>query len=199
MQRYVAEREEWKTRGFYLEVTMDHRKVPDLLVALANAGWPVRVMRVHQADSKPEDLVPFNELTPLASGSRGGGNSAYVAAMNAQMARMGRSGDMGMGRGPMMGRSGRGPITVNPLSEQALNDHMLASVALDGVITVFKKPPEEPAPPETTAPSTTTPAAAETAAPASPASPAEGQPASDAEEQKKDGADAAPSEKPESR
>lgn len=201
MQRYVEEQPEWKTRGFYMEVVMDHRKVPDLLVALANANWPVRVLRVHQGDLKQESLVSATPETqsPLAGrggGGRGGGGVAagYAAALAAQM--RGGGGGMNMStRGPT-----RGPAVTSATTEQALDDYMLATVALDGLITIFKKPPEEPIVPETTTPTTPTTAAAaapETEAPTSPEAEKD-QPAPEAVEEKKEPADAPPAEKPES-
>jgi hypothetical protein len=57
MGRYRDDKPEFKTRGFYLEVIMDHRRVPELLVALANADWPINVLYVQEADFKDEDLA----------------------------------------------------------------------------------------------------------------------------------------------
>src|SRR5262249_6987925 len=55
---YCDEKKEWKTWGFSLEVVMDHRRVPDLLVALSNAeGWPINILRVNVADASDGDLV----------------------------------------------------------------------------------------------------------------------------------------------
>src|SRR5262249_42095642 len=40
--RYCDEKKEWRTRGFSLEVIMEHRQVPALLIALSNVeGWPI--------------------------------------------------------------------------------------------------------------------------------------------------------------
>src|SRR5437588_210452 len=74
MERYRNDEPEWKTRGFPLQVVMDHRRSPDLLVALSNCEWPINVLGVHEADYKDEDLVR------VAGGSGGGGGMMQMPA-----------------------------------------------------------------------------------------------------------------------
>jgi hypothetical protein len=77
--RYVEVRNEWKSRGLYMELVVEQERVPDLLVALSNAEWPVRIARVQQADIKEEDL-----MSPDAVGSRpAGGLTAGAGGLTA--------------------------------------------------------------------------------------------------------------------
>jgi hypothetical protein len=152
-ERYCDDKtKEWKTRGFSLEVIMDHRRLADLLVALSNCeGWPVNILRVHVADLKDEDLVP-------ADGGGAGDMSPARPAMSRMM--MGAGGGhaglaAGTGAHPMAGadrrmatprmREAGGERTANtPLP---MEDPNLAKVAIVGVIYIFQKPPEPKATP----------------------------------------------------
>ena len=44
-RRYLDIEKEFKTRGFYMEVEMDHRKLPEFLVMLSNSPWPLCITR----------------------------------------------------------------------------------------------------------------------------------------------------------
>jgi translation initiation factor IF-2 len=192
MDRYCDDKKEWKTRGFSLEVIMDHRRIPDLLVALSNIeGWPVNILRVHVADYKDEDLV--------AAGVPGGDNSRMRGMMmpptpDSRGPAAGHiGGKAGMGAPPRMPMTTpRQPIPrgsedgfEGPVNTRdPLDDPNLATVAIVGVIYIFKRPPPvapaAPSPgaaPGGTAPGTTAPAA-ETpeATAADPAEPAEEMP-----------------------
>lgn len=81
-KRYVeSTREEWRTRGFYLEIKIEQTAVPEFLVALANSDWPIRVTRVHQADVREEELVAADAGMPLAGGAKAGGMAGGMAGM----------------------------------------------------------------------------------------------------------------------
>ncbi|MCY2968150.1 MAG: hypothetical protein NT069_31725, partial [Planctomycetota bacterium] len=56
-QRYIDNKDEWKTRGFYLEMKINQSRVPELLVELSNCAWPIRITRVHIADVREEELI----------------------------------------------------------------------------------------------------------------------------------------------
>ncbi|MCZ6640057.1 MAG: hypothetical protein O7F71_00650, partial [Gammaproteobacteria bacterium] len=70
--RYVDKGElPYRTRGFYLKVTMDHRRVPDVLVELLKSRWHIEIGRVHQGP-------PNQKGGPLSigGGSSGSANNA---------------------------------------------------------------------------------------------------------------------------
>lgn len=139
--RYVQQNDKWKTRGFYMKLAIDHRRLPDLLAALANQNWPIRVTRVHQIDLHPEDLA-------AAGGSGDGGPGIKGPAGGAQLA----GGLLGAQGGlPPGGFDAPPGGAANDASSGAVNaamaDPQLAVVSLDGLITIFKPPPStEPAP-----------------------------------------------------
>lgn len=174
MLRYVQDKTEWRTRGFYIEVVMDHRRLPDFLVALANADWPIRVTRVHQVDMKDEELVSDPSAMAGRTGPMDGGlsgNRAMTGMAGGGGGRrpggglsrglnpddedspggLGQPGGMKGGGGRSRNRPTRTPgalgVGIGQSSVSALDDHMLATVAIDGLITIFKKPPEPEQPP----------------------------------------------------
>jgi len=193
MGRYREDKPEYRTRGFYLEVVMDHRRIPDLLAALVNADWPINILRVQESDFKDEDLA-----------EGGGGLSGMGGRMSSQMMPgMGGGAGMrgGLGGPPPGMRGGGGSFKAatsrlvddsndSPVNSRsamdlnnrsALDDPNLANVSIVGVIYIFKKPPEEKSgatPPASPAPSATPSAATAPVAPA-PATAAPGATADD--------------------
>ena len=181
-KRYREEKDEWKTRGFYMELVIDQSRVPDLLVTLSNAKWPINVLRVQLADYKDEAMTS----TDLASGM-----DAFRSPMPGAM----KMGSPGMSLPPAMQNLRTAGVPAprkknrdaddegdsyssNPMASrnagfsrnpQALDDPNLVNIALDGVIYVFKKPKEEPKTAPTAAPPTTTPAPTQAPVAASPA------------------------------
>jgi len=172
--RYREEKPEWKTRGFYLEVIMDHRRVPDLLVALANADWPVNVLRVQMADYQDEDLADADGGGMLGgggmmSGSGRGGAAGHGASPARPVAptRGVASGPAGHAGGtvgrptmPPMPRAGRptddgGEAASMSSNRSALDDPNLANVAIVGTIYIFNKPKPAAAAPGGAPPATT--------------------------------------------
>jgi hypothetical protein len=178
MERYRDEQKEFKTRGFSLQVVMDHRRIPDLLVALSNCeAWPINVLRVHEADYKDEDLVATDGESPMTgrmSGPssmmrRGGGMSGPAAGMlGPEMMRgIGRSGAPKAGIGLRSGDEGGD--AYGGATRSALDDPNLANVAIVGVIYIFNKPPDPPPAPASAQPGATPPVAATTPAAETPA------------------------------
>jgi hypothetical protein len=181
MERYRDEQKEFKTRGFSLQVVMDHRRIPDLLVALSNCEhWPINVLRMHEADYKDEDLVPGDGESTMGGrmppmGGYGGPRSGSSAGsgMNSEMM-------MRSMRGMMNSRAGSPAITRPPaamrgaeeggegysVARSALDDPNLANVAIVGLIYIFNKPDPPPAPAVTQPVGTTQPVAGTTSAPA---------------------------------
>ncbi|WP_397571756.1 hypothetical protein [Schlesneria sp. T3-172] len=160
IKRYVTQDESlpYKTRGFYMSVKMDHRKIPQFiseLTANEKSVWPVEILRVQMSRLHEDDAT-------YASGFSGGS-----AGM-----RMGAAGGMTggpMGGGPMgamstLGGGGddeydafintrsfgnRNPATSMQLMQKvkesqesldiALRDPYMAQVTLCGVFTMYKK------------------------------------------------------------
>jgi hypothetical protein len=152
--RYCDERKEWRTRGFSLEVIMDHRRVPDLLVALSNmTGWPTNILRVHVADSSDGDLVGTEGPAPsgdmrsmMQSGMRGAGSGAPPGPAGGHAGRGLAPSPPPMSRA-MQRRLDRdsdsGPVATSN-APSAVDDPNLARVSIVGLVYIFLKPPELP-------------------------------------------------------
>lgn len=116
-RRYVEDRDEFRTRGFYLELKIDQTRVPELLVLLSNLSWPARVTRVHVADVREEDLLPLGASggtgNAMAGGGGMGGGMGMMAggggidAMKAMSGAMSKMGGAGGGAGGGGGVSGQ--------------------------------------------------------------------------------------------
>ncbi len=131
MDRYRDDQPEFKTRGFTLQVVMDLRNVPDLLVALSNCeGWPVNILRLHEADYKDEDLVVVDA---------GGGDVAPRPIQGGI-----RPGNGGFGPPPrgVGARPGEGAENAAVSSHSPMDDPTLARVSIVGLMYIFKTPPE---------------------------------------------------------
>jgi hypothetical protein len=163
MERYIEKNEKWKTRGFYLEMVIDHTRLPDVLTSLTNSDWPVRITRVHQADIREEELVdvtggmmagggmPGSDMaaggvpgmgrgySPPGLGIGGMGSGSMTSGMSSMMRRP--MGVPGMGTGlPGMSADGMDGTMTSGL--EALKDPILVYVAISGVITLYNPPPE---------------------------------------------------------
>ncbi|MFN9370883.1 MAG: hypothetical protein ACK6D3_03260 [Planctomycetaceae bacterium] len=129
-RRYVEDRDEFRTRGFYLELKIDQTRVPELLVLLSNLSWPARVTRVHVADVREEDLLPLGSsggaAGSLAAGGgamgggmgmmSGGGGIDAMKAMSGAMAKMGGGGGGGGVSGQAAGALLGGRVPGAPAS-----------------------------------------------------------------------------------
>lgn len=150
-KRYLKETPQWKTRGFYMKLAIDHRKLPDVLSGLTNAEWPVRIVRVQQVDMHMEDLVDagggaggtgafpgaFPGGSPMPMGAAGGLPFAPAAAPAAPMGPTSFSGPLGAG-----GPTGDTGLTANTA---AMADPDLSTIAISGWITIYLPPAVDPA------------------------------------------------------
>lgn len=134
--RYLEENTKYKLRGFYMSLTMDHRHLPELLVELSNSAWPIRVMRVQQADLLMQDLAA------AVAGGPGGGALGMPAAAGGGVfgaSPMGRP--LGGAAAPMGGEAGGAGIGVSAGgSISALDDPFLVQIAVCGFFTIYKPP-----------------------------------------------------------
>ncbi|MBI5757370.1 MAG: hypothetical protein HZA46_02485 [Planctomycetales bacterium] len=135
--RYLEENSKYKIRGFYMSLTMDHRKLPDLLVELSNSPWPIRVMRVQQADMHMQDLAAADGIGGAGAGAGYSGIPGGFAAGGGFGAPNVRTG----GAGPMPGEGG-GVAAGGSMS--ALDDPFLVQVAFCGFFTIYKPPATPP-------------------------------------------------------
>lgn len=110
----------FKTRGFYIKVLMDHRRLPELVAALTNSPFPVEIVRIHQQDAHPSSSggvigtpgaasgampVGSGAGRPFGNRSAGGGS---VRAMNSGSRSPFARGGLGLRLGK---RSARQPVT----------------------------------------------------------------------------------------
>ena len=175
VKRYVSneDRLPYKTRGFYLSVKMDHRRIPQLLAELTandKSVWPVEILRVQMSRLHEDDST--SSLTP------GGGTAEYGSRMPPGQ------GSIGLGGVPSLPGNGDDGVSgfVESLSgpaagsaatflqqkaaadllDIALKDPYMAQVTVCGVFTIYRKvekPKVEPA--IETKPATPTPEATE--------------------------------------
>jgi hypothetical protein len=145
---------------------MDHRRIPDLLVALANCEhWPINVLRVHEADYKDEDLVMGEGESPSTgrmsgpsamSGRRGGAMTPGMLGGMAEMMRGApRSGGLPTPKSSGFRNADEGGEGYSS-SRSPLDDPNLANVAIVGLIYIFNKPPDAPPAPASAQPAAAT-------------------------------------------
>ena len=153
VKRYLDhdEKQPYKRRGFYIKVTMDHRKVPDLIAELMNSPFPVEIVRVHQAWQLDSGSTSSGSGGPMSSGGPGGfsgfrppssGDSSALSPASSSPVGFTETSDEGAGAGALgsgagVARSG----ASNPGSAAALADPNLAQVAILGVWTLYLPPP----------------------------------------------------------
>lgn len=135
-KKYIEDTPKYKTRGFYLSVTMNHSKLPHLLTELSNSPWPIRVMRVQQADLHMQDLaavVATGGAAPQFSRGTASGGSSPLS-----MRSFGSAGGTAMA--PPGGEEGVGGAEGAAGFTSALDDPLLVHVALCGFFTIYKPP-----------------------------------------------------------
>ena len=126
VRRYIEDEElPFKTRGFYLKVVMDHRKIPELTTALSNLPFPVRIVRVHWAIVHADDRI----ANSLEGGFAGEGPAAgprprQPIPKNRQP-------------GPGAEQGGEG-TQISDVKRAALANPYLARVVIAGIMTIYK-------------------------------------------------------------
>lgn len=176
----------FRTRGFYMTLIMDHRKIPNLISELSaseKSAWPIEIIRVQVVrlnDDDPEGRSGgggFNMSSAGGSesfaGGGSGGSSTGISSENASggSSSQGFSVEGGAGGG---GAGGGGAATAQGQAGLAalmnsVQDPNMSRVAICGIITLYNEVKPDPvvvqpnSPPvapttEATAPSTTEPA-----------------------------------------
>ncbi|MBW3541053.1 MAG: hypothetical protein KY476_12350 [Planctomycetes bacterium] len=168
-KRYIDNSEElpFKTRGFYMELVIDHTRLPELLAELSSLDWPVQIIRVQQGEfgaASSSGGGSSNNMNPMMAFGGGGGflPGALPAAGNQPFRPPAFGGNRGarfpMGANPMgLNPMGRAPMGVaagagqNPADaaklraaqdtlDRAMSDPSLALVAIAGEMTLFRPP-----------------------------------------------------------
>lgn len=194
-KRYIEETPRYKTRGFYMEVVMDHRNLPEFIAELSDSGWPLRVIRIQAVDRDLSDIDSGVVGTGVGGMTSGGGLMKGMTSMGAMRGGMTPRPPTGRGSADMDdmeqrvptrmarpsaigGESSSGVLGEGVVSvDAAMADPYLVNVALSGIITLYLPPtavggaatPGAPANTATTAPAAATPAAASPAAGTAPA------------------------------
>ncbi len=187
-RRYVDDDESlpYRTRGFYLSVIMDHRRVPELIAALTANGksdWPVEIVRVQVARINSDDsdmgqpggtmaggMMPGSSLPPAGAGRFADVDDLQNTGSPMPFAE--GSGSAPGFDGGLQGATGfpseQAPMSDDDLGlpavpqnnpatfQNVLRDPFVAKVALCGLIYLYK--PVEPPPAAETTPPTETPA-----------------------------------------
>ncbi len=94
-RRYVDDSPDlpYKTRGFYLEVTMVHDKLPELQAALVSMDWPTELLLVQQVSLHEDEIAPVVDSDSSSTMRRGmpsrigggGGRNGGVFPQRTQM------------------------------------------------------------------------------------------------------------------
>ncbi|NOX57172.1 MAG: hypothetical protein GXP27_22615 [Planctomycetes bacterium] len=170
--RYIDEGEDmpYRTRGFFLNVIIDHRKLPDFMVELANCPFPVQIVRVHLTRLNPD--IPTRVTTSTLAGRGAGMPTGRILGQATATAQQGATTTT-----EATPEDERALRRLHAMAAAALTDPNLAAVAIVGLMTIYNPPgqteegsQEAEAAPEIAAPSLT-PAAPTPAAATSPAGP----------------------------
>lgn len=142
--RYIAESDEapYLERGFYMSVIILQERMPDFLVELANADWPIRVVRF-QVGANP--YRQENRAMGMQSNMYMGGESAYEGGGgygSAAASPFGGAGAMEGGLGGAKSAFGGLGSGLPEFAQAALNHPDLIQLDLCGVITMYKQPTE---------------------------------------------------------
>lgn len=157
IRRYVDDTDDlpYKTRGFYMSLTMDHRRVPHLigeLTASGNSPWPMEILRVQVARVNPDDATGqslggnpmmtmggqmggagFGNESPEYSSGFGAGGTPESAGASFDSAAGGGAGSEGFSN-PTMPTQLEGRLSM----AAALQDPFIAKVTIAGLIYLYK-------------------------------------------------------------
>jgi hypothetical protein len=175
IKRYIEDdaASPFKTRGFYMTLIMDHRKIPSLIAELSaseKSAWPVEVVRIQMVRLHDDDIGSGvgGGGGSGPGGYPGGGGSGKGFSLSNILSGGGGSGPGFGGTGPSYdggdfagapsssspsyGQPGAagGNLTTSPAAaglaalESALQDPFMARVAVCGFITLYKEVKPDP-------------------------------------------------------
>ncbi len=149
----------YKTRGFYIQVAMDHTFVPELVSQLSNMPWPTEIARVQQSDEVTLNYVagrvessvaaapsgPVGFMAPRGGNLRrglniGGDDSEEEAQQQAEQKKLLEI--------PKKGAALTGKAVEKDLVSAALEDPYVGLVVIAGTMTIYNQPTEAPQKPQ---------------------------------------------------
>lgn len=159
IKRYVSDdpSRPFKTRGFYLSVKMDHRRIPQLIAELTandRSVWPVEILRVQMSRLHEDDM------SSSSSRSMGGGMEETMTKgynpVGIGLGNVGNAADDFSGftsgaslNGPGAAQKSADALAAQAVLENTLRDPYMAQVTLCGVFTMFRKVDEPEVKPTT--------------------------------------------------
>lgn len=147
--RYIKadESAKFQERGFYLSVLIDQKKIPDFLVELSNADWPIRIVRFHVGPN-PEKPGPTGSGTGEDYGSMYGSagmsmpDIGYEAFTESSFSDPAFSDPAAMAE--MQGETvGPSPLVTSEQMAGLFTHPDLVQLDVCGVITFYKPPAAE--------------------------------------------------------
>ncbi len=163
----------FRTRGFYMTLIMDHRKIPNLISELSaseKSAWPIEIIRVQVVRLNEDDLEGrsggggFNpssgsnseSFSGSSGGSSSGGFTESSSFGNAASPSFSVEGGASGGGGAATAQGAAGLAALM----NAVQDPNMSRVAICGIITLYNEvAPEVVVAPPVTSPATTAPAA----------------------------------------
>ncbi|MBC8115045.1 MAG: hypothetical protein H7062_11740 [Candidatus Saccharimonas sp.] len=133
----------FKTRGFYMTLIMDHRKIPNLISELSaseKSAWPIEIVRVQ--------YVRLHEDDTGSGGAVGGYNPSMAGGESFGSPGVTGESSFGAAAAPVLSIDGNAGVAGGPTSKSqvemgalmnALQDPNMARVAICGIITLYKE------------------------------------------------------------
>ena len=158
----------FRTRGFYMTLIMDHRKIPNLISELSaseKSAWPIEIIRVQVVRLNEDDLEGRGGGGGGFSPGSGGNSESFGGSSGANLSGGGFTENSSFGGASSPGfsveggSSGGGAATAQGAAAlaalmNATQDPNMSRVAICGIITLYNEvtPEVVVAPPATTTP-----------------------------------------------
>ncbi len=204
----------FRTRGFYMTLIMDHRKIPNLISELSaseKSAWPIEIIRVQVVRLNEDDLEGRGGGGGGFSPSSGSGSESFGGSSGASLSGGGftENSSFGGASSPSFsvegGSSGGGAATAQGASAlaalmNAVQDPNMSRVAICGIITLYNEvapevvvaPPALPQPAATPAAATGTQPTEDAAPTTEPAANGDSKPATEGDSKPADPAEGEP-------
>lgn len=162
VRRYIDDEESmpFRTRGFYMVVLMDHRKLPDFLTELTSnprSPWPIEIVRVQVAIRNDDSTSSGAAIGGLGfPGTGGSGGYPSGGPPGGGFAAGPGFGDPTGGNGPPPvfeeGTQRDDPLTnkeqmaisaARLAMQNALQDPAVSTIAISGLFTIYRQPEAE--------------------------------------------------------
>jgi hypothetical protein len=143
--RYIKEDENAKflERGFYLSLLIDQKRIPDFLVELSNADWPIRIVRFHVGPN-PEKPGSAGTMMDSYTGGYEGEVSAEGADLGYDAFDPAAFSDPTLMAEPMSDMQvGPSPLVTSEQMAGLFTHPDLVQLDVCGIITFYKEPVAE--------------------------------------------------------